>query len=143
MKSPAVRRATAADVDAVAAIAASRPFAAKWSRADLIAELARSESLFLVAEGGRGYALARVDHGEARLLDFASAADGEGAGRALWAALVAAAREEGAQRVTLECSSANARALAFYAAAGAEVVGRRKKFYDDGSDAVLLDLVIP
>lgn len=141
MKSPAVRRATPADVDAARAIALSRPFAARWSRADLVAELDRPDSVFLVADGG--YALARLEAGEARLLDIAVAADGKGVGRALWAALAAIAKEKGAARVTLEVSAGNARAIAFYEAAGGAVVGRRKKFYDDGSDAVLMDVALP
>lgn len=142
MKSHAVRRATAADVDSVRAIALSRPSAARWSRADLIAELARPDSLFLIV-ANEGYALARLEAGEARLLDIAVAADGKGVGRALWKALAAIAKHEGAERVTLECSASNARALTFYERAGGVVVGRRKKFYDDGSDAVLVDVALP
>ncbi len=141
MNAIAVRRATAADLDGVRALALARRFTARWSRADLAAELERKESIFLVAEGG-GYALARVEAGEARLLDLAAPKDGSGAGRALWTALLAAAKDAGAERLTFECSARNARALAFYEAAGASVVGSRKKFYDDGSDAVLLDVAI-
>lgn len=141
MKRIAVRRAGPADLDGVRALALARPFTAKWPRADLAAELERKDSIFLVAEGG-GYALARVEAGEARLLDLASPGDGSGAGRALWAALLSAAKAAGAGRLTFECSAENARALAFYAAAGASVVGSRKKFYDDGSDAVLLDVAL-
>lgn len=54
-------------------------------------------------------------------------------------ALTAAAKKLGAKRVTLEVSAANARARNFYARAGAKIVGRRAKFYNDGSDAVLMD----
>jgi ribosomal protein S18 acetylase RimI-like enzyme len=142
MKSPAVRPATPADAEAVAALA-RRGFAAGWSRDAYAEECARAGSLFfVVADDGavRGYALARLDGEEAALLDLAAAEDGRGTGRALWAALTAAARSRGARRLTLEVSERNARAREFYARAGARVVGRRPKFYNDGADALLMDV---
>jgi len=141
MRSLVVRRAEAFDAAEVAAIA-GRPFAARWSRAAYAEETGRADSLFLVADDGavRGYAVARVVERDARLLDLAAAEDGRGTGRALWSALLAAARARGAATLTLEVSSANARARSFYARAGARVVGRRPKFYNDGSDAILMDL---
>lgn len=144
MRSLVVRPARSFDLAEVAAIAA-RPFAARWSREAYAAEAERTDSIFLVADDGtaRGYAVARVYDGEAQLLDLAAAEDGQGVGRALWAALLKAARERGASKLTLEVSSANARARSFYARAGAKVVGRRPKFYNDGSDAVLMDLPLP
>jgi ribosomal protein S18 acetylase RimI-like enzyme len=39
-------------------------------------------------------------------------------------------------------SDKNAGARAFYEALGLRVVGRRPKFYNDGSDAVLMDLIL-
>jgi len=141
MSGPEVSRATAAHLDEVAAIGA-RPFAAGWSREALAAELERPDSIFLVAPG-RGYALARVAGAECALLDLAAAEDGRGAGRALFSALTLAAKARGCARLTFEASALNTRALDFYAKAGARIVGRRPKFYYDGSDAVLLDLDIP
>jgi ribosomal protein S18 acetylase RimI-like enzyme len=141
MRSLVVRPVRVFDATEVAAIA-RRPFAAAWTRDAYAAEAERTDAVFLVADDGavRGYALARVFDDEARLLDFAAAEDGAGAGRALWAALVETARARGAVRLTLEVSAANARARSFYARAGAAVVGRRPKFYNDGSDAILMDL---
>lgn len=140
MRSLAVRPAAARDAEAVAAIS-RRPFAAAWTSDAYAAETARAASVFLVADDGavRGYALARLVDEEAQLLDFAAAEDGRGTGRALWAALRAAAAGRGARRLTLEVSARNERALAFYGTAGARVVGRRAKFYNDGSDAILMD----
>ncbi|MDE2141950.1 MAG: GNAT family N-acetyltransferase [Elusimicrobia bacterium] len=140
MKSPLVRPARGFDIGEVAEIA-TRPFAARWSRAAYAAEAERTDAIFLVADVGRvaGYAVARVFDGEAQLLDLAAASDGQGAGRALWTALAEAARARGAARLSLEVSAANARALIFYKRAGAVVVGRRAKFYNDGSDAILMD----
>lgn len=139
-----VRPAAPSDAAAIRAIAA-RPYAAGWTEEAYASEAARPGSVFLVGGDERvaGYVLARVEHGEARLLDFAAAEDGGGAGRALWGALLAEARACGAGRLTLEVSSGNARARRFYGRAGAVVVGRRPKFYNDGSDAVLMDLALP
>ena len=118
-----------------------RPFAARWSREAYAAEAERTDSIFLIADDGAvaGYVVARVFDGEVQLLDLAAAVDGRGAGRALWTALTDAARARGAARLTLEVSGANARAILFYKRAGAVVVGRRAKFYNDGSDAILMD----
>lgn len=120
----------------------ARPFAAGWSPEALAAELGRADSIFLVVPE-RGYALARVAGDDCLLLDLAAAFDGGGFGRALLAALKEAAKARGCRKISFEASAANARAQEFYQKAGAVVVGRRPKFYYDGSDAVLLDLDIP
>jgi ribosomal protein S18 acetylase RimI-like enzyme len=141
--SPLVRPARPYDAGEIAEIA-KRPRAAAWSREAYAAEAGRPDSIFLVADDGKaiGYAVARLVEDEAQLLDLAAAEDGRGTGRALWAALAAAARARGAAKLTLEVSSANSRALLFYKRAGAHVVGKRPKFYNDGSDAVLMDLTL-
>ena len=142
-KSPLVRPCRSYDAGEVAEVA-KRPRAARWSRESYAAELERADSIFLVADDGAvtGYVVARLVESEAQLLDFAAAADGNGTGRALWAGLAAAARARGAAKITLEVSSANSRALLFYKRAGGHVVGRRPKFYNDGSDAILMDFTL-
>jgi ribosomal protein S18 acetylase RimI-like enzyme len=139
-----VRPCRSFDVGEVAELA-KRPHAAKWSREAYAAEAERTDSLFLVADDGtvRGYAVARLFEDEAQLLDIAAVEDGQGVGRALWAALAVAARTRGAVKLTLEVSAGNSRALLFYKRIGAVVVGRRPKFYNDGSDAVLMDFQLP
>lgn len=140
MKKSLVRPARPYDLAEVARIA-GRAFAAHWSQAAYAAELERADSMFLVCDDGAvaGYAVARLVGDEAQLLDIAAEQDGGGAGRSLWSALAEAARARGAKTVTWEVSSANSRALLFYRRSGARVVGRRPKFYNDGSDAVLMD----
>ncbi len=120
---------------------ACRPFAAAWSRQAYAAEAERTDSIFLVADDGivRGYVLARVFEGESQLLDLAVVEDGRGVGRTLWSALGQAARDRECGKITLEVSQMNSRAQHFYRRAGAKVVGRRPKFYNDGSDAILMD----
>lgn len=144
MRKIAVRAAEPGDVEAAASVAAARS-ATAWTLASLRGELGRPDSVFLVAVDGDallGYAVARAVDEELCLLDIASAVDGEGAGRALWAALVEAGRRRRLKKLTLEVSLTNLRARRFYLAAGAVEVGRRTKFYPDGSDAVLLDAAI-
>ncbi len=144
MSASEVRPAGIGDVVAVAAIARARPYTAKWSASALAAEVARLDALFLVFERDRvrGYALARVIERECSLLDLASVEDGCGHGSAVLVALKLAAKARNCVKISLEVSALNARARAFYMKAGAIIVGRRKKFYDDGSDAVLMDLNI-
>jgi ribosomal-protein-alanine N-acetyltransferase len=48
------------------------------------------------------------------------------------------AREQGAGGVLLEVSAGNVAALAFYAAAGFVEIDRRRRYYRDGSDAMVL-----
>ena len=65
-------------------------------------------------------------------------ARGQGhAARALRAFLAEAARR-GAAVIHLEVSEANEAALRLYAAAGFEPVGRRTRYYADGTDALVL-----
>lgn len=146
MSALAVRSAEADDIGATAALAQSRPYTAKWSAKALEHELARLDSVFIVSDDNgrvRGYALARVVERDCCLLDLAADVDGAGRGRTLMSALTHVAKSRGCVKVTLEVSAANERGLAFYTKAGAKVVGRRPKFYYDGSDAILMDLDIP
>ena len=140
MSVPVVRPARSFDMGEIEALA-KRPFAAAWSRQAYTDEAERTDSIFLVADDGtvRGYALARVFEGESQLLDLAVLEDGRGVGRTLWSALTHAAHSRGCRKVTLEVSEKNSRAQHFYRRAGAKVVGRRPKFYNDGSDAILMD----
>ena len=50
------------------------------------------------------------------------------------------ARADGAERMLLEVSAGNRAALSFYAEAGFVEIDRRRRYYRDGSDAVVLRL---
>jgi ribosomal-protein-alanine N-acetyltransferase len=54
-----------------------------------------------------------------------------------------AVAERGAACLFLEVSEVNAPARALYARAGAEEVGRRRRYYSDGSDALVLRITLP
>lgn len=140
-----LRAARPEDLPALAENERSQPTSAGWSEAQFAAELGRENALVLVCtEGGRpiGHLAAWFVGGEAQLFTVAVApsAARRGAGTALLQELAAQARARGCAKVTLEVSEANAPARALYARAGGRVVGRRPKFYNDGSDALLMDL---
>ncbi len=100
--------------------------------------------LFAVWDAGTvgGYFVLRKVHPEAQLVDLAvrPADRGQGIGSALLAAAAQAARGWDCSKITLEVSAANESALALYLRTGLLVVGSRRKFYNDGSDAILMDL---
>ena len=138
------RPARPADLDAVCAIAQSSLFSARWSRAQYEEEIVSGRGLFAVLEDGevQGYLVLRKVSPEAQLVDLAVRPQdhGRGLGRTLLDCAVGAARAWGCARITLEVSAANEPALRLYRRAGFQVVGRRPKFYNDRSDAILMDL---
>jgi [ribosomal protein S18]-alanine N-acetyltransferase len=128
-----VRRAKASDLDAVLAIEGRWPTTAHWTRKQFEAELDDPNSIFLVCENG--FLVARKYGDEVHLLDIAVAQKRRGTGKRLLAELSGSV-------VKLEVSARNPEAQAFYEAQGFRVVGRRPKFYNDGADAVLMDLAL-
>ena len=141
-----IRSAQAGDLETVRAIAASSPFAAAWSREQYREEINSKKSCFLVWNEGevRGYLLAPRIASEAQLVDMAVWPQdmGRGIGKALLDHLEGVARSQGCEKITLEVSAGNERALRLYRRCGYEVVGRRPKFYNDGSDAILMDRLL-
>jgi ribosomal-protein-alanine N-acetyltransferase len=115
-----------------------------WSRAALADELEDPSCRFLVAAlaGGPplGYALLRLGPGEAELLSLAVAASERrrGLGRALLEAALERARAGRAEVCHLEARVTNGPALALYRRLGFAEVGRRRAYYADGTDAVLM-----
>jgi ribosomal-protein-alanine N-acetyltransferase len=89
---------------------------------------------------GVGFVLARVAADEAEILTLAvvPAARRQGHGEALLAGAMAAAVARGAGAMFLEVSEQNEAARALYAAAGFAEAGRRRGYYPDGSDALVL-----
>ena len=89
-----------------------------------------------------GFALGRVQAGEAEILTIAVRpwVQGQGIGRALLSALLAEAANREAMDLFLEVAEPNVAARALYAGAGAKEVGRRRRYYADGTDALVLRL---
>ncbi|MGN6577370.1 MAG: ribosomal protein S18-alanine N-acetyltransferase [Nocardioides sp.] len=63
-----------------------------------------------------------------------------GLARLLLDAAVEAARRNGAEAMLLEVSAANTAALALYQTAGFEEIDHRRRYYRDGTDAVVMRL---
>ena len=146
----AVRPAEAADLPRLAELEEAA-FADPWSPEMLATELRHPTSVLLVAssaggtgggEGGAlsGYACFRLGAGEAELLRVAVApeARGRGIARQLIAAGFERLRAAGIASCFLEVRPGNASALAVYRALGFEPRGRRRAYYRDGSDALVL-----
>ncbi len=115
------------------------PAAEAWGP-DAIRLMLEMPGTFGVLRPGAGFVLARVAADEAEILTLAvaPAARRQGIGGALLAEAMAGAVVRGAGAMFLEVSDRNAAARALYAAAGFLSVGRRKRYYGDGADALVL-----
>lgn len=107
---------------------------------DAIRLMLEMPGAFGVMRVGQGFILARVAADEAEVLTLAVAPDArrQGVGGALLADAMAGAVARGAGAMFLEVSDRNAAARALYAGAGFEEMGRRKRYYGDGADAVVM-----
>ncbi|WP_137179036.1 GNAT family N-acetyltransferase [Roseomonas sp. AR75] len=132
--------ATTAEAPALAALHAEAfPPAERWG-ADAIRLMLEMPGAFGLVLPGTGFVLARVAADEAEILTLAvvPAARRAGHGGALLVAAMAQAAARGAATMFLEVSAGNDAARALYAAAGFAEAGRRRRYYADGSDALVL-----
>ena len=125
--------------DLAALHAAAFPPAERWDAA-AIRVLLELPGGFGLLQPGAGFVLARVAADEAEILTLAvaPAARRLGHGGALLAGAMAAAVARGAVAMFLEVAEPNAAARALYAAAGFAEAGRRRRYYPDGADALVL-----
>lgn len=139
-----IRRASPGDLDAVMAIEAAWATTPKWSRGGFERELESRRSYFCVcvATGGAvaGYGGLRLIPPEAQVTTLAVRPENarQGLGSRLMRHLHARALSEGCVLTTLEVSAVNEPALRLYEGLGYRIVGRRRKYYNDGSDALLM-----
>lgn len=118
-------------------------FEAAWGEAEMLRLLASTgvEGLVLMEDGSPlAMMLIRAIAGEAEILTLAVPRErrGEGLGRRLVEAGLDAAQCAGATRMYLEVSHTNAAAEAVYRRCGFVEAGRRKAYYRDGSDALVM-----
>ncbi len=131
--------ATPAHAEAMALLH-GRAFAARGWGADAIGlQFTLPGAFGWIAPAG-GMILARVAADEAEVLTLAvdPTAQRRGIGRALLEQALDTARQLGASAIFLEVAAGNAPARALYAAAGFVMVGRRRGYYRDGGDALVL-----
>jgi ribosomal-protein-alanine N-acetyltransferase len=118
-----------------------------WSLENLQDELARPFSVPLGLfrdDKLLAYSFSWLIQGETHLLNLSVGKpfQGMGLGRRLLAAVITISVAKGSERVHLEVSEANARAIALYKSEGFKAVGRRKAYYGDKSDAILMTLTL-
>lgn len=120
--------------------AAAFPPGQRWGEAAIGLQLGLPGAFGLLDDEGGGMVLARVAAAEAEILTLAvaPAARRHGLGRALLRAAMAEAATRGAEVMFLEVSASNKAALALYQADGFREVGRRRRYYADGTDALVL-----
>jgi ribosomal-protein-alanine N-acetyltransferase len=146
-----LRRATAADLEAIMAIETSTFAADAWSSANMSSELAGDHTYYLVAEtesgAVEGYAglLAPIGTGQGDIQTIAvvPSARRSGLGRTLMLALQNEARRRGAEEIFLEVRADNPGAEALYVQLGYHQIDVRKRYYRGGVDAHIMRLDVP
>ncbi len=138
-----LRVATPSDATAVTALERATFGLDAWSETAVLEELTGPGRRAVVAvDAGEleGYAVTLTAGDVVDLQRIAVRADRrrQGLARALLDALVDEAARDGGARMLLEVSAANHEALAFYAAEGFEEISRRRRYYRDGTDAVVM-----
>lgn len=135
-----------ADLDAVLEIEEAS-FPRPWSRAHFIAELESPHSFPFVAfnESGRivGYICMMQILDEGHVLDVAVHPEwkGKGIGRFLVQRGLQECRLRGAEFVSLEVRASNSGAIALYQQLGFKQVGVRKRYYENGEDAIMMEYI--
>lgn len=142
-----IHQMTSGDLDEVTAIE-SMSFPRPWTRDHFIDELNSPRSYPLVARTAdgivAGYICPMLVLDEGEILDVAVRHDcrGKGVGRALVARAIRDLKESGARVVCLEVRVSNLPALALYRRLGFSETGRRRGYYENGEDAILMEYPI-
>ncbi len=120
------------------------PPAERWTAAAIAGLLAAPACFGLLHPAG-GMLLGRVVTEEAEVLTVAvaPAARRRGVGSALVRHAAREGRRRGARSLFLEVSAANAAAWRLYSAAGFVEIGRRRRYYTGGIDALVMKLMLP
>jgi [ribosomal protein S18]-alanine N-acetyltransferase len=134
----------AEDLDQVLEIEADS-FSRPWTRSHFLEEIASPFGFPTVAvlPGGElaGYLCLKQVLDEAEILDVAvkRSMRGRRLGRLLVEHALRVSRERGAGLVFLEVRVGNIEAIALYRALDFREVGRRKRYYHNGEDAILME----
>jgi ribosomal-protein-alanine N-acetyltransferase len=143
----AVRSMSAADLDQVLAIEESS-FPRPWTRGHFRHELDSQHSMPLVAVAAdgtvAGYLCATLLLDEAEILDVAVRSDlrGRGVGRLLLDHVVELCRINRVNYIHLEVRRSNLSAIGLYERFGFLRTGERRRYYENGDDAILMQLNI-
>ena len=138
-----LRPATADDVAAVVALETALFGVDAWNEEQVREELVgEGRRAWVVGDPVVGYAVTWRSGDVVDLQRIAVHPEHQrrGLARGLLDAAVAAGRAERADRMLLEVAAGNRSALALYAEAGFLEIDRRRRYYRDGSDAVVMRL---
>ena len=130
-----LRPATEADLDALATLEQDLFGDDAWSRGSVAAEVSAGRVLVADDDGLAGYVVTLAAGDALDLMRIGVRRDRRR--RGLAHALLAAAAT--GDRVLLEVSERNTGAIAFYAAEGFTEIARRRRYYRDGSAAVVME----
>jgi ribosomal-protein-alanine N-acetyltransferase len=143
-----LRLAAPGDAAVLAAIHAAC-FVRGWDQDSMAQFISGPGCLVLVASRTQsgpveGFLIARKAEDEAEILTLAvhTACRRAGLARVLVEMAMARLKATGAQKLFLEVDEANAPARALYRCFGAEEVGRRRRYYEHGADAVIFSLAL-
>lgn len=114
-----------------------------WTAEQFRAELEQRYTLAFVQKNGimiEGFAIWHLLGDEAELCSVAVARlqQNRGIGSSMMRSMHEILRKAGAERFFLEVRAGNVPAQALYLKLGYAVVGKRRKYYSDGEDAVLM-----
>lgn len=142
-----IRPAMLDDAPSIVALEARAFGAASWGASAVEDGLTAPHVATLIAfpEGGRdaaGFAFWRPLGEEAEILSIGVAPhkQRQGCARALLGEIIKEAAGRGVRKLFLEVDVANAPAEALYATLGFERIGRRKRYYRNGGDALVMRL---
>ncbi len=136
---PHLVEATPGETARLAAIHASA-FDEVWGEQAFADLLAQPGMFGLATDAGLILCRLTLDEAEVVTLAVAPAARRQGQARALMESAMTVLLGLGAQTLFLEVSAENPPAINLYAGLGFEQVGRRKAYYADGSDALVMRL---
>ena len=134
------------DLDAVLGIEAVS-FPHPWNKTHFLQELQSSYAFPLVALSSdgtlAGYICPMLLLDEGHILDVAVHPDyrGQGIGRLLVERVITDCRAGGAEFISLEVRPSNLSAINLYERLGFIRIGQRKRYYQDGEDAILMELI--
>jgi ribosomal-protein-alanine N-acetyltransferase len=140
-----IRPATPNDVQAMADLEVSEPMGSQWTAVQIGEDLEKNDAIVLVIETNgqiNGHAIAWCIAGELEVMTLAVSPKCRrmGLGMTLLQALLAKRTHS---KAFLELRESNQAALSLYTRAGFEIVGRRKRYYRDGEDALIMRWVNP
>jgi ribosomal protein S18 acetylase RimI-like enzyme len=146
VKLPLVRRALPSDAGALLDLEANFPDADRISRRSLHRLLKSPTADCLVAQkeqvSGAAVMLYRKGSKRARLysVSVSPATSGQGIGALILSACNDAAKARNCDHIRLEVRQSNIRAISLYERSGFCVIGEKLSYYDDGENALIMEL---